>query len=138
MLGVEPFLIANAINLIMAQRLVRKLCKECKQVIDEPDPNKLLRLGFTKAEISKTTFYRPVGCKNCYSGYKGRLAISEALLFNKEIRQEILRARNDIDEHSVRALAENHNMLSLRQSGKERIRLGLTSIDEIIAATIEN
>ncbi|NIV97474.1 type II/IV secretion system protein [candidate division KSB1 bacterium] len=137
MLGVEPFLIANAINLAMAQRLVRKLCDECKRVNENPDPDKLLRLGFTKEETAQTSFYEAVGCKNCFEGYKGRVAISEALLFNKEIREQILTAKDDIDDEALRTIAMEKGMLSLRQSGKERIRSGLTTMGEIIAATVE-
>ncbi len=137
MLGVEPFLIANAINLIMTQRLVRKLCEDCKQQNPNPDPDKLLRVAFSKKEITETAFYEPVGCANCYQGFKGRVAITEALLFNKEIRQEILSARNEVDEQTIRDLAENNGMLSLRQSGKERIKQGITTLQEIISATTE-
>jgi type IV pilus assembly protein PilB len=137
MLGVEGFLIANAINLIMAQRLVRRLCETCRMVEPNPDPNRLLRLGFASEEASQTTFYKPVGCDECYEGFKGRVAISEALLFNKEIRHEILRAKDDIDEEALRTIAHNNGMMSLRQSGKERIKQGTTTIDEIISATVE-
>jgi type IV pilus assembly protein PilB len=137
MLGVEPFLIANAINLVMAQRLVRQLCQHCKQVDETPDPNQMLRLGFTKQEIKKTTFYRPQGCELCFEGYRGRMAISEALLFTNEIRQEILSNKGDIDDHAVRILAEQNGMMSLRDSGKARIIDGLTTMGEIIAATVE-
>jgi type IV pilus assembly protein PilB len=137
MLGVEPFLLANAINLVMAQRLVRKLCDECKEANDNPNPDLLLRLGFTKQEIADTTFFEPRGCKNCYEGYKGRIAISEALMFNKEIRREILTARENIDEEALRNLAKQGGMMSLRESGKDRIKLGQTTMREIIAATVE-
>jgi type IV pilus assembly protein PilB len=137
MLGVEPFLIANAINLVMAQRLVRKLCDECKRPVENPDAELLLRLEFTQEEIANTTFFEAVGCGACYEGYKGRIAISEALLFNKEIRREILAAKNDINEETLRTLAVARGMMSLRESGKERIKLGLTSMEEIVSATME-
>jgi len=137
MLGVEPFLISNAINLIMAQRLVRQLCTECKTPDLEPDPDKLLRLGFAQQEIADSTIFRAVGCPNCYQGFKGRVAITEALSFNKEIRQEILTAKSDVDEEAIRIIAEENGMLSLRASGKERIKQGLTTLDEVIAATTE-
>lgn len=137
MLGVEPFLIANAINLVMAQRLVRRICPDCKQRNENPNPELLLRLGFTKEETSQTTFYKPVGCKNCFEGYKGRIAISEALLFNKEIRHQIIKSSGEIDEETVRNIAKENGMLSLRDSGKERIKNGLTTMQEVVAATIE-
>lgn len=137
MLGVEPFLIANAINLIMAQRLVRRLCSECKQLDQDPRAELLLRLGFTNQETAQATFYKAVGCAQCFEGYKGRIAISEALLFNREIRREILRARDEINEEMIRNLAEQNGMLSLRQSGKERIKAGLTTLQEVVATTVE-
>lgn len=137
MLGAEPFLIANAINLVMAQRLVRRLCRNCKQEDKDPDPTLLLRLGFGKKEIAATTFYKPVGCKQCFEGYKGRIAISEALVFNKALRHEIIRAKNEIDEEALRDIGIKNGMLSLRESGKERIKNGLTTMQEIVDATVE-
>ncbi len=137
MLGVEPFLIANAINLVMAQRLVRCLCEECKCPDDKPNPDLLLRLGFTKKEIAETTFYKPMGCNNCFEGYKGRVAISEALMFNKEIRREIITSKDDINDEAIRNLGIENGMQSLRESGKERIKQGSTSMQEIVATTFE-
>ncbi|MFQ5648521.1 MAG: GspE/PulE family protein [bacterium] len=137
MLGVEPFLIANAINLVMAQRLVRKLCDHCKVANDDPNPDQLLRLNFSKEEAANTQFYTPVGCDQCFDGYRGRVAISEALLFNRELRKIILAAKNDIDDEAVRSLAESTGMLSLRDSGRKRIMAGQTTMSEIIAATVE-
>jgi len=138
MLGVEPFLIANAINLIMAQRLVRRLCESCKRPTEHVNPDHLLRLQFSKEQIAQTTFYEAVGCDECFEGYRGRVAITEALLFNREIRREILAAKGDIDEETIRNLALEHNMVSLRNSGKERVRQGMTTMSEVIAATVES
>lgn len=137
MLGVEPFLIANAITLIMAQRLVRKLCPKCRQEMPEPDIDQAMRIGFTEQELNNTIFYKPVGCSECFGGYKGRIAIMEALLMNKEIRQLIFKAKDDIDEEGIRELATQTGMLTLRDSGKERIKRGLTTCEEIIGATVE-
>lgn len=138
MLGVEPFLIANAITLIMAQRLIRRLCPKCKQPNPHPDLELAFRLGFSEQELKDTTFYMPVGCKECYGGYKGRIAIMEALLFTKEIRQLIFKAAEEIDEDGIREIAVKQNgMLTLRTSGRDRIKEGLTTMEEVIAATIE-
>ncbi|MCG3157424.1 MAG: hypothetical protein DKINENOH_04056 [bacterium] len=137
MLGVEPFLIANAINLIMAQRLVRKLCDHCKQPVDRIDADMARFIGFTDHEIRKTTFYQPVGCDKCYAGYRGRQCITEALLFSHEIRQIILKNAENIDEDMVRQEAIRGGMLTLRASGRERIKSGTTTIEEVIAATVE-
>ncbi|MDZ7264326.1 MAG: GspE/PulE family protein [candidate division KSB1 bacterium] len=137
MLGVEPFLIANAINLIMAQRLIRRLCPKCKQVDPSPDLELAFRIGFTEAEMKSTTFYRPVGCRDCYGGFKGRIAIMEALYVTREIRRQILKAADEIDEDLIRETAIKNGMLTLRASGKERVKEGTTTIEEVIAATVE-
>src|SRR5690606_13418045 len=88
--GMEPCLIAYALNLIVAQRLLRKLCPTCKRADPDPDTVLLRELGFTDAEIAGTTFYRPgedADCKTCKGvGYKGRRAIAEALYFSRDIR----------------------------------------------------
>lgn len=137
-MGVEPFLIANAVNLVMAQRLIRTLCKNCKEVVN-PHPETLKGIGFTDEEIESTVFYGPVGCEKCNnSGYKGRAAIHEALLFTKEIKRLILDSGDDIDEDVIKDQAVKDGMLTLRASGRERIKEGITSIEEIIAITIED
>lgn len=137
-MGVEPFLIANAVNLVMAQRLIRRLCSNCKEEY-QPHPEIPKGIGFTDEEIAETTFYKPIGCDKCSgSGYKGRSAIHEALFFSKEIKQMILDAGGDIDENAIKDLAVSQGMLTLRGSGRERIKEGVTSIEEIIAITIED
>ncbi len=136
-MGVEPFLIANAVNLIMAQRLVRKLCDHCKEEYS-PHPETAKGIGFTEEEVEKTTFYRPVGCDKCTNGYRGRTAIMEALYFDKKVRKMILESGSEIDEAAIKEHAIKQGMLSLRASGRERIKNGVTSIDEIMAITIED
>ncbi|HKJ31919.1 MAG TPA: ATPase, T2SS/T4P/T4SS family [Balneolales bacterium] len=137
-MGVEPFLIANSVNLVMAQRLVRKLCDHCKEEITDLNPEIPRNLGFTNEEIRNTTFYRPVGCSKCNQGYKGRIAIMEALYFTKEIRNMILSSGNNVDEEMIREQAIKDGMLSLRASGRERIKEGITSIDEVMAVTVDD
>ncbi len=137
-MGIEPFLIANAINLVMAQRLVRTLCEKCKRPYDPP-AEALKRLGFSDEEMGQTTFYEAVGCDHCTGGYKGRIAIMEALYFGKDIREAIMRAGNNIDEEEIRRIAtEQNGMLSLRASGRERIKEGITTIDEVAAITLDD
>lgn len=136
-MGVEPFLIANAVNLIMAQRLVRRLCSNCKEVY-EPHVEAAKGIGFTEQEVAENTFYKAVGCDKCMNGYKGRSAIMEALYFDKEIRKMILESGSDIDEVAIKDYAISQGMLSLRASGRERIKNGVTSIEEIAAITIED
>ncbi|MDZ7261546.1 MAG: GspE/PulE family protein [candidate division KSB1 bacterium] len=139
MLGVEPFLIAEAINLIMAQRLVRTLCPYCKRPIPINKINPLLplNLGFTLDEVESTTFYEPVGCDKCYGGYRGRTAIVEALTMTREIRNLILQASGEIDEEAIRQTAILDGMLTLRASGRQRIKEGVTTFEEVAAATTD-
>lgn len=137
-MGVEPFLIANAINLIMAQRLVRKLCDHCKQPVQNFSEVAYKELGFTDEEIRETTFYEPVGCDQCSNGYKGRVAIFEALFFDNEIKRMIFDAGGLIDESAIRKYAIKTGMLTLRASGRLRMIKGLTCFDEIIAITLED
>lgn len=136
-MGVEPFLIANAVNLIMAQRLVRKLCENCKEEY-EPHPEIAKGIGFTEEEIANTTFYKAVGCDECTHGYKGRIAIMEALYFDKEVRKMILESGTEIDEAKIKNYAISQGMLSLRASGRVRIKKGVTTINEVTAITIED
>ncbi len=137
-MGVEPFLIANAVNLVMAQRLIRRLCENCKEEF-VPHPELPRGIGFTEEEIKETKFFKAIGCEKCgSSGFKGRSAIHEALYFSKEIKKLILESGGDIDENSIKELAIKEGMLTLRGSGRERIKEGITTIEEVIAGTIED
>jgi type IV pilus assembly protein PilB len=138
-MGVEPFLIANAINLVMAQRLVRKLCNYCKEAYDHQEiAQAALNLGFTKEEMDEITFYKPVGCEKCNNGYDGRIAIMEALYFDDEIKKMIFEAGDEINEDAIRKYAVKNGMLTLRASGRKRIKNGITTIEEVMAITLED
>jgi type IV pilus assembly protein PilB len=139
-MGVEPFLIANTVNLIMAQRLVRKLCDHCKIEVTDLHPQIARGIGFTDDEIAETTFYkaRELGCEHCNHGYKGRTAIIEALYFTKEIRHLILDAGENVDEEVIREYAIRNGMMTLRGSGRERVKEGITSIEEVLSLTVED
>lgn len=137
-MGVEPFLIAYAINLIVAQRLIRKLCTECKKRVSNFDEAIMEAAGLNIAEWRNFTIYEAAGCTKCGgSGYKGRLAIHEALYFTKEIRQAIVQSGDEVDEEKIRVQAKKDGSLNLRDAGFEKVKLGLTSIEEVIAATSE-
>jgi type IV pilus assembly protein PilB len=134
-MGVEPFLIAYAINIIVAQRLIRKLC-DCKKKISNFDESLMSAADLNIAEWRNFTIYEAKGCDKCGgSGYKGRLAIHEALYFTKEIRQIIVASGTDVDEERIRLQARKDGTLNLRDAGLEKVKLGLTSIQEVIAAT---
>ncbi len=137
-MGVEPFLIAYAINIIVAQRLIRKLCESCKKRIVNLEEH-LLPTGLEIKDWIGHEIYDAGGCEKCnHSGYKGRMAIHEALYFTKEVRRLIVRAGEEIDEESLRDQARKDGTKSLRDSGFEKVQLGLTSIQEVIGATMED
>jgi type IV pilus assembly protein PilB len=137
-MGIEPFLIAYAINLIVAQRLIRKLCNDCKKKVAALDEGLITAAGSKIEEWHNHTIYEAQGCEKCNNtGYKGRMAIHEALYFTKDIRKIIVRSGIEVDEEAIRVQAKKDGSLSLRDSGFQKARLGLTSIEEVIAATSE-
>jgi type IV pilus assembly protein PilB len=138
-MGIEPFLIAYAINIIMAQRLIRKLCEFCKTKVTTLDEELLSAAGIDIEELKKHTIYEAKGCEKCNgTGYKGRMAIHEALYFTKAIRQIIVRSGIEVDEEKIRIQAKKDGSKSLRDSGFEKVILGLTSIEEVLASTTED
>lgn len=138
-MGVEPFLIAYAINIIVAQRLIRKLCDKCKRVAKDFDKDIAIAAGMSKKDVESTTFYEAVGCPACsHTGYKGRMAIHEALYFSREIRKLIVKSGADIDEEAIREQARKEGMLTLRESGFLRVKAGLTTLEEVISSTTED
>ena len=137
-MGIEPFLIAYAINIIVAQRLIRTLCKVCKTPIEDNEKPDLLKFGFTEEDIKNHTFYKAVGCDKCSGGYKGRAAIHEALFFTKAIKDIVLNAGEKVDENAIRDQASKDGMWTLRRSGMERMKEGSASLEEVIASTVED
>jgi len=137
-MGVEPFLIAYAINIIVAQRLIRRLCENCKRKVVKYDELEMKAANLDIDEWKKYDVYEAVGCEKCNNtGYKGRMAIHEALYFTKAIRQLIVGAGEEVDEDAVRIQARKDGTLNLRESGLEKAKMGLTSIHEVIGATME-
>ncbi len=137
-MGIEPFLIAYAINLIVAQRLIRRLCEKCKKRVSNFDESLMSAAGLNIAEWRKLEIYRAGGCDHCNgTGYKGRMAIHEALYFTKEIRHIIVRSGIEVDEDSIRKQAKKDGTLSLRDSGLEKVKDGSTSLEEVLSSTME-
>ena len=137
-MGVEPFLLANAINIIVAQRLIRTLCKECTAPLPlaEAEREAYLRAGREEAQLEAATRYRAVGCPACEdSGYKGRAGVHETLAFTHEIRQLIVAAGETVDEEAIRQAARSQGMMSLRHSGLVRAAAGESTLDAVLAAT---
>ncbi len=128
-MGVKPFLVASSIQAIMAQRLVRLLCDNCKQVDEHPDPKMLRLLQITPEDLEKHPIYKPVGCGACNGkGYKGRMAIFEMLEMNNTVR-ELAFARAPTSE--LRRAALRTGMKSLMIDGKLKIFRGKTTPDEV-------
>lgn len=137
-MGVEPFLLAYSINVIVAQRLIRKLCDKCKVEDKEVLPITLEKLGFPVSEAKSTKFFKPVGCIHCHNGFKGRTAIHEVLYFTKEIRQLIMEAGSSINEEGLRAAAIKQGMKTLRESALEVLKKGITTVEEIASSATQD
>ena len=138
-MGIEPFLIAYAINLIVAQRLIRKLCTKCKKRVIDYDEVYMEAAGLNLAEWKKYEIYRAVGCDECGgTGYKGRMAIHEAFYFTKEIRHLVVKSGEEVDEEALKVQAKKDGTLNLRESGLEKVKLGLSSMEEVLSSTTED
>ncbi len=138
-MGLEPFLIAYAINLVVAQRLIRTLCDTCKRPDPAPDMVLIRELGFTEEEIRSNVFYKATetgSCPNCKGrGYKGRRACAEALYFSPAVRAAIVAAGGEINEDEIREIAESEGMLTLAASARVLVGRGEVSIDEMMRVT---
>ena len=132
-MGVKPFLVASAIQAIMAQRLIRLICPECKTQDPNPEPFMLKLLGFTDAEVEGATFMKGAGCKHCGgTGYRGRQGIFEMLVMNTELRELALR-RATVTE--LRRAAVASGMRNLLGDGKLKILAGATTLEEVARIT---
>ena len=128
-MGVKPFLVASSIQAIMAQRLIRVLCNECKAPDPEPDPKFLRLINVSKEELETGTVCKPVGCSVCGgSGFKGRKGIFEMMLLNSQIRDL---AFNQAPINEIRAAARANGMRTLLEDGKVKVLKGVTSPAEI-------
>jgi type IV pilus assembly protein PilB len=133
-MGVQPFNIAASVMLITAQRLARRLCVKCKEPFDLPKET-LLESGFKEEDIDGSWKpYRPVGCSACNNGYKGRVGIYQVMPISEEIQAIILRDGSAMD---IAAQSEREGVKSLRASGLSKVKIGLTSLEEVLAVTNE-
>ncbi|HJX93849.1 MAG TPA: type IV-A pilus assembly ATPase PilB [Pyrinomonadaceae bacterium] len=132
-MGIEPFLVATSVNLIQAQRLIRRVCKECKQEQPTP-PEALIEIGFSAEEAKSLKIYKGKGCLTCNNtGYKGRIGLYEVLEVTDEIRELILIGASALE---LRKKAIDDGMLTLRASGLQKIRGGVTTIEEVVRETV--
>jgi len=131
-MGIAPFNIASSVILITAQRLARRLCPNCKAPADIPHET-LLDAGFREEDVDGTwTPYRPVGCPSCNNGYKGRVGIYQVMPISEDIQRIILADGGALE---IAKQAELEGVKSLRQSGLYKVRLGVTSLEEVLGCT---
>jgi type IV pilus assembly protein PilB len=132
-MGIEPFLVATSVNLIQAQRLIRRVCKDCKSAHNMP-PEALMEVGFTADDAKKLKTYKGKGCATCNNtGYKGRIGLYEVMEVNDEIRELILIGASALE---LRKKAIEDGMITLRESGLQKIRDGLTTLEEVVRETV--
>ena len=131
-MGIAPFNIASSVILITAQRLARRLCPNCKKPADIPRET-LIDAGFDENDIDGSwTPYRPVGCSMCTNGYKGRVGIYQVMPITEEIQRIILRDGTALE---IAEQAKSEGVNSLRQSGLYKVKLGMTSVEEVLGCT---
>ncbi len=132
-MGIEPFLVATSVNLIQAQRLIRRICKDCKREESMP-PEALIEVGFSADEASKLKTFKGKGCSTCNNtGYKGRIGLYEVMEVSDEIRELILIGASALE---LRKKAIDDGMITLRESGLHKIRNGLTTLEEVVRETV--
>jgi type IV pilus assembly protein PilB len=133
-MGVKPYAIATSISLIIAQRLARRLCNNCKAKVEIPE-EALLKEGFQPEEIANgIQIFGPVGCSNCTDGYKGRAGLYEVMPVSEEIGRIIMEGGNVLQ---IKQQAQREGVWGLRQSGLKKVRDGITSIEEINRVTVD-
>jgi type IV pilus assembly protein PilB len=132
-MGIEPFLVATSVHLIVAQRLVRRICSFCKEPFEMPPPA-LTQVGFSEHEARTLKLFRGRGCERCSNtGYKGRVGLYEVLEVDDEMREMILSGGSAFE---LRQKAIQNGMMTLRASGLQKIRDGMTSIEEVVRETV--
>jgi len=133
-MGVKPYAIASSVSLIIAQRLARRLCSNCKEPVDIP-AEALLKEGFTQADIhSGVTIFTAKGCSQCTNGYKGRLGIYQVMPVSDTIGRIIMEGGNSLQ---IAETATREGVADLRQSGLKKVKDGITSLEEINRVTID-
>jgi type IV pilus assembly protein PilB len=132
-MGIEPFLVATSVNLIQAQRLIRRICKDCKEEVHVPVEG-LIEIGFSPDEAPEIKSYKGKGCQTCNgTGYKGRVGLYEVMEVTDELRELIIIGASAIE---LRKKAVDLGMITLRQSGLYKLREGITTIEEVVKETV--
>ncbi len=132
-MGIEPFLVATSVHLICAQRLVRRMCRECREAVCVPPPT-LIEEGFTPDEAQTVELARGRGCAGCrQTGYRGRVGLFEAMEVVPELREMILRGASALE---LKRKALEHGMITLRRSGLLKVAAGMTTLEEVVRETV--
>jgi type IV pilus assembly protein PilB len=132
-MGIEPFLVATSVNLIQAQRLIRRVCKDCKEAHSSP-AEALIEIGFSAEEAKTLKTYKGKGCSTCNNtGYKGRIGLYEVMEVTDEVRELILIGASALE---LRKKAREDGMITLRESGLHKIRAGVTTVEEVVRETV--
>jgi type IV pilus assembly protein PilB len=126
-MGVEPYLIGAALNMVLAQRLVRRICPKCRQACEPP---RNIRKTVERMGYPIEVFYKGVGCRRCRNtGFSGRIGVHELLVINDELRDAIV---SNPAIGPIRKIAARHGMITLRQDGFRKVREGITTVEEIL------
>ena len=132
-MGIEPFLVATSVQLVVAQRLVRRICTYCKEPF-EVSPQDLINIGFSEREARTLKLFRGRGCDTCgNTGYKGRVGLYEVMKIDDDLRDLVLSGATSVE---LREKAIENGMITLRGSGLQKIRDGLTSPEEVVKETV--
>lgn len=132
-MGIEPFLVATSVNIIQAQRLIRRICKECKEEM-QMAPEALVEIGFKPEEATSVKLYKGRGCDTCLgTGYKGRVGLYEVMEVTDELRELIIIGASAIE---LRRKAIEGGMITLRESGLYKLREGITTVEEVVKETV--
>jgi len=132
-IGIPSYMLASSVTMVLSQRLARRLCPKCKVKVEDLDPAELETIGFRREEIPDLTVYGPMGCAACNKGYKGRVGLYELM----EVTDEVSKAINaGVPEDQLRKTAIQEGMVTLREAGIEKVRQGVTSIEEVLKRTV--
>jgi len=132
-IGIPPFMLASAVTMVLSQRLARRLCPECKQVVTGHPPKELEFNGFSKDEIKDLKIYGPKGCSHCNgTGYKGRVGLYELMEITDDVGKAI---SAEVPEDQLRKVAMQEGMITLRDAGLQKIRTAETSLEEVLKKT---
>jgi type IV pilus assembly protein PilB len=133
-MGIEPFLVASSVHLICAQRLVRRVCSNCKEQAPHT-PQALVHAGFSQEDAETVVPFKGMGCETCnQTGYKGRVGLYEVMEIGEELRELILVGASGLE---LRRKAVDEGMITLRGSGLRKVKDGMTTMEEVVRETVK-